>query len=570
MIADEIKRIWLKSYDNDVSPNLNYEKIPIYEYLDRSAKKYPQRPAIIFNNWKISYAKLKKLTEKVAANLRAHGLKPGDRVAIMLPNTPQCIIAYWGVLKAGGVVVMTNPLYMEKELVHHFNDSQARFLITLDQLWPKINDLFSKLGLQKVFITRISDCLRFPLNFLYNLKIKRDGKAPDIPFDKETILPWKSLLQKGTIFTEYIPDPGRELAVLQYTGGTTGVSKGVMLTHFNLAANIQQCLAILHEIKNSQNTVIGVLPYFHIYGLTVCVNLATAIGATVAPFPRFVPRELLQAISKIKPTIFPSAPSVFMALMQQKDIHKYDLSSIKYCISGSAPIPVEIIERFKKMTGAEIIEGYGLTEASPITHLNPLRGKKKYGSIGLPFPDTDACIVDMEVGTITLPPGKFGELVIRGPQVMKGYWNKPDETATALRNNWLYTGDIAYMDEDGYFYIVDRKKDLIISGGYNIYPREIDEVLHEHPKIKEAVTVGIPSPTRGEIVKAFIVPQPGENLTKAEIISFCRQKLANYKIPKQIEFRDELPKTMVGKVLRRALREQELKRIQKKEYNDVL
>ena len=465
---------------------------------------------------------------------------------------------------------MTNPLYMEKELVHHFNDSQARFLITLDQLWPKINDLFSKLGLQKVFITRISDCLRFPLNFLYNLKIKRDGKAPDIPFDKETILPWKSLLQKGTIFTEYIPDPGRELAVLQYTGGTTGVSKGVMLTHFNLAANIQQCLAILHEIKNSQNTVIGVLPYFHIYGLTVCVNLATAIGATVAPFPRFVPRELLQAISKIKPTIFPSAPSVFMALMQQKDIHKYDLSSIKYCISGSAPIPVEIIERFKKMTGAEIIEGYGLTEASPITHLNPLRGKKKYGSIGLPFPDTDACIVDMEVGTITLPPGKFGELVIRGPQVMKGYWNKPDETATALRNNWLYTGDIAYMDEDGYFYIVDRKKDLIISGGYNIYPREIDEVLHEHPKIKEAVTVGIPSPTRGEIVKAFIVPQPGENLTKAEIISFCRQKLANYKIPKQIEFRDELPKTMVGKVLRRALREQELKRIQKKEYNDVL
>ena len=216
------------------------------------------------------------------------------------------------------------------------------------------------------------------------------------------------------------------------------------------------------------------------------------------------------------------------------------------------------------MTGAEIIEGYGLTEASPITHLNPLRGKKKYGSIGLPFPDTDACIVDMEVGTITLPPGKFGELVIRGPQVMKGYWNRPDETATALRNNWLYTGDIAYMDEEGYFYIVDRKKDLIISGGYNIYPREIDEVLHEHPKVKEAVTVGIPSPTRGEIVKAFIVPQPGENLTRAEIISFCRQKLANYKIPKQIEFRDELPKTMVGKVLRRALREEELRKLEDK------
>ncbi len=564
MIADEIKRTWLKSYDDEVRPNLDYEKIPIYEYLDRSAQKYPLRPAIIFNNWKISYARLKKLTERVAANLRTHGLKPGDRVAIMLPNTPQCIISYWGVLKAGGVVVMTNPLYMEKELVHHFNDSEARFLITLDLLWPKINKLFSKLRLQKLFITRISDCLRFPLKIIYDFKTRREGITPKIPFDKEKILPWKSLFQKGPVFTQYTPNPTRELAALQYTGGTTGVSKGVMLTHFNLAANIQQCLAILHEIKNVRNTVIGVLPYFHIYGLTVCVNLATAIGATLAPFPRFVPRELLQAISKIKPTIFPSAPSIFMALMQQKDINKYDLSSIKYCISGSAPIPVEIIERFKEMTGAEIIEGYGLTEASPITHLNPLRGKKKYGSIGLPFPDTDACIVDMEVGTITLPPGKFGELVIRGPQVMKGYWNRPDETATALRNNWLYTGDIAYMDEEGYFYIVDRKKDLIISGGYNIYPREIDEVLHEHPKVKEAVTVGIPSPTRGEIVKAFIVPQPGENLTRAEIISFCRQKLANYKIPKQIEFRDELPKTMVGKVLRRALREEELRKLEDK------
>jgi len=564
MIENEIKRPWLKSYDKEVSHNLHYEQMPIYEYLDRSAQKYPQRPAIVFNNWKITYSKLKKLTERVAANLRAYGLNPGDRVAIMLPNTPQCIITYWGVLKAGGVVVMTNPLYMEKELLHHFNDSQAKFLITLDLLWPKINKLSAKLKLQKVFITRISDCLRFPLNVLYNFKAKRENSAPTIQYDKEKILPWKTLFQKGPIFTKYIPNPNRELAVLQYTGGTTGISKGVMLTHFNLAANIQQCLAILHEIKHTKNTVIGVLPYFHIYGLTVCVNLATAIGATLAPFPRFVPRELLQAINKIKPTVFPSAPSVFMALMQQKDIHKYNLSSIKYCISGSAPIPVELIERFKKMTGAEIIEGYGLTEASPITHLNPLRGKKKYGSIGLPFPDTDACIVDMELGTITLPPGKIGELIIRGPQVMKGYWNMPDETATALRNNWLYTGDIGYMDEEGYFYIVDRKKDLIISGGYNIYPREIDEVLHEHPKIKEAVAVGIPSPTRGEIVKAFIVPQPGEKLTKAEVISFCRQKLANYKVPKQIEFRDELPKTMVGKVLRRALREEELKKLKEK------
>jgi long-chain acyl-CoA synthetase len=284
------------------------------------------------------------------------------------------------------------------------------------------------------------------------------------------------------------------------------------------------------------------------------------MGATLAPFPRFVPNEILKTIQKLKPTIFPSAPAVFSALLQQKNIEQHDISSIKYCISGSAPIPVETIEKFKRLTGAEIIEGYGLTEASPITHLNPLNGERKYGSIGLPFPDTDARIVDMEVGTIPLPPGKIGELTIRGPQIMKGYWNRPDETATALRNNWLYTGDIAYMDEQGYFYIVDRKKDLIISGGYNIYPREIDEVLYEHPKIQEAVTVGVPHKARGEIVKAFIVPESDVKLEKSEIIAFCREKMAGYKVPKKIEFREELPKTMVGKILRRALRDEEIKK----------
>ncbi|WP_028574998.1 long-chain-fatty-acid--CoA ligase [Desulfonatronovibrio hydrogenovorans] len=562
MQENEIVRPWLSSYDQEVSPSLEYENIPVYEYMDRIAQKYPNRKAIVFNNWKITYKKLKELTETMAANLRSYGLSPGDRVAIMLPNLPQTIIAYWAVLKAGGAVVMTNPLYMEKEMLHHFTDSQAKFLITLDLLWPKISGLLPRFDLSRVFITRIPDCLRFPLTFLYNLKAHRDKKVSSIPYDNEKVIPWKKLVQKGEVFIKYTPDPKEDLAALQYTGGTTGVSKGVMLTHYNLAANVAQSVAILHKV-GPENTVLGLLPYFHIYGLTVCINFATAIGATLAPYPRFVPREILKAIQKVKPTIFPCAPAVFMALLQQKDIEKFDLSSINYCISGSAPIPVEIIERFKKMTGAEIIEGYGLTEASPITHLNPLRGKRKIGSIGLPFPDTDSAIVDMELGTLKLPPGKIGELVIKGPQVMKGYWNRPDETAGALRNNWLYTGDIAYMDEEGYFYIVDRKKDLIITGGYNVYPREIDEVLHEHPKVKEAVSVGIPSETRGEVIKAFIVPQNGEKLTRSEIISFCREKLAGFKVPKQVEFRDELPKTIVGKVLRRALREEELEKIRK-------
>ncbi|WP_045216274.1 long-chain-fatty-acid--CoA ligase [Desulfonatronovibrio magnus] len=562
MLENNTPRPWLENYDPAVNPKQDYEEVPVYEYMDRIAARYPNRKAIVFNNWKISYKKLKELSETVAANLRSYGMNPGDRVAIMLPNLPQTIIAYWGVLKAGGAVVMTNPLYMEKEMVHHFTDSQAKFLITLDLLWPKISTLLPRLPLQKVFITRIPDCLRFPLTFLYKIKMHREKKVPDIPYDNNRFIPWKKLVRKGEVYIKYNPDPHNDLAALQYTGGTTGVSKGVMLTHYNLSCNVKQAVAILHDV-GPENTVLGLLPYFHIYGLTVCVNFATAIGATLAPYPRFVPREVLKAIQKVQPTIFPCAPAVFMALLQQKDINKFDLSSINYCVSGSAPIPVEIIEKFKKMTGAEIIEGYGLTEASPITHLNPLRGKRKPGSIGMPFPDTDAAIVDMELGTVKLPPGKIGELVIKGPQVMKGYWNRPDETAGAVRNNWLYTGDIAYMDEEGYFYIVDRKKDLIITGGYNVYPREIDEVLHEHPRVKEAVAVGIPNETRGELIKAFIVPKDGENVTKADIISFCREKLAGFKVPKQVEFRDELPKTIVGKVLRRALREEEMQKMKK-------
>lgn len=566
MLEKDLERPWLENYDKEVSPNLNYENIPVYEYLDRMAAKHPNRKAIVFNNWNISYKKLKELSETVAANLRSYGLSPGDRVAIMLPNLPQTIIAYWAVLKAGGSVVMTNPLYMEKEMIHHFTDSEAGFLITLDLLWPKVEALMPRLGLNRVFVTSISDCLRFPLNFLYKIKAHREKKNSAIPFDDEKVIAWKRLVKKGEVFIKYTPDPRNDLAALQYTGGTTGVSKGVMLTHYNLSANVKQAVTILHDVRH-ENTVLGLLPYFHIYGLTVCVNFATAIGATLAPYPRFVPREVLKAVQKLKPTIFPCAPAVFMALLQQKDIENFDLSSINYCISGSAPMPVEVIEKFKKMTGAEIIEGYGLTEASPITHLNPLRGKRKVGSIGMPFPDTDAAIVDMELGTVRLPPGKIGELILKGPQVMKGYWNRPDETAGAVRNNWLYTGDIAYMDEEGYFYIVDRKKDLIITGGYNVYPREIDEVMLEHPKVKEAVSVGIPNETRGEVIKAYIVPKSGEKLTKAEIISFCREKLAGFKVPKQVEFRDDLPKTIVGKVLRRALREEEMQKMAEKNKN---
>jgi long-chain acyl-CoA synthetase len=557
MLSEDIQRPWLASYDPKVPPHLEYETIPLFEYLDRSAALYPQRTALVFQNLRLGYAQLKEQAETVAANLQRLGVAKGDRVAIMLPNLPQTVIAYWGVLKAGAVVVMTNPLYMEKELVHHITDSGSRVMIVLDRLWPRISSLWPRLELKTVITTSVADGLRFPLNLLYPIKARREKTAVSVPHDGQTVLPWKALARKKTRFEPVPIDPRQDLAVLQYTGGTTGVAKGVMLGHDNMGANVQQCSAVLHAIGDEPEVFLGLLPYFHVYGLTVCINFATALGATVAPYPQFVPQEVLKAMEKVRPTIFPSAPAVFNALLQQKNIRDFDLRSIRFCVTGSAPMPVELTKQFKELTGAEIIEGFGLTETSPVTHLNPIRGKRKAGSIGLPFPDTDASIVDTEMGTKHLPPGEEGELIIKGPQVMRGYWGRPEETAGTLRNNWLFTGDIASMDEEGYFFIVDRKKDLIISGGYNIYPREIDEVLYEHPQVADAVCVGVPHKTRGEIIKAYIVPKPDQEIEKKEIVAFCRQKLANYKVPKQIEFRKELPKTIVGKVLRRVLREEE-------------
>ena len=554
---ENIPRPWLDHYDEDVRPHIEYDHLPVFGYLINSAKKYPDRQAVIFQNKKISYKKLNYLTDLVATNLRKQGIRKGDKVAIMLPNLPQTIISYFGVLKAGAIGVMTNPLYMERELIHHFNDSESRFLIALDRLWPKLEPLLPRFPLEKIFFTSISESLSFPLNLLYPIKAKREGTYVKVPYNGKNILKWKLLLKKTVVMEPEHIDPSSNLALLQYTGGTTGLSKGVMLTHDNLTANIQQAAEVLNNIGGERHEVfLSLLPFFHVYGLTVCLNLPTLLGATTVPYPQFVPQEVLKAINKYRPTIFPSAPAIFKVLLQQKNINQFNLTSINYCVTGSAPMPKDLSKKFKEITGAEIIEGFGLTEASPITHLNPLKGKKKFGSIGLPFPDTDAAIVDIKTGTKLLPSNEPGELIIRGPQVMKGYWKKPEETKQTLRNGWLYTGDIAYMDDEGYFFIVDRKKDLIISGGYNIYPREIEEVLYEHPKVADAAVIGVSHKTRGEIVKAYIVPKPGVTLDKREIISFCRQKLANYKVPKKIEIRDELPKTVIGKVLKKDLRKE--------------
>ncbi len=549
---------WLQNYDDGVPHTVDNFNEPIFAMLDAAAQKYPTRPAIIFQNTKISYAELKEKAEIFASSLRLSGVNHGDRVAIMLPNLPQTIIAFWGVMKAGAVGVMTNPLYMESEIVHHMQDSGATHLIMLDLLWPKIAPLRSRLPVQKYIVTGIADGLSFPLNYLYKFKEKRGANYVPIPYDDENVIPWKRLLASKQRYSakQFInPD---NIALLQYTGGTTGHPKGVMLSHNNIGTNCKQILAVIQDLSNEHHQLVALLPFFHVYGLCVGIIVPTALMGTSLPMPRYVPQDVLKLIKKHRPSIFPGAPSVYISLMQQKNLAEYNLRCIKLCISGSAPLPQEHFKKFQEITGATIIEGYGLTEASPITHINPLiSDNQKTGSIGMPLPSTKARIVDMEGGSLTLPPGKLGELIIKGPQIMSGYWNREDETASALRNGWLYTGDLGTMDEEGFFYISDRKKDMVIVGGYNVYPREVDEVLLEHPSILEAVAVGINDHVRGESLKAFVVLKPYEEMTRADVIAWCKSKLASYKVPRTVEFREELPKTIVGKVLRRVLREED-------------
>lgn len=557
---------WLPHLPQGADPHIDITFRSLQSYLDDAAANFGDRKAIIFQNLTLSYKNLKDKAETFAAALRGHGLKSGDRVAIMLPNLPQTVIAFWGALKAGATVVMTNPLYMEKELTHHFSDSKPKILITLDLFWNKIEPLRERLGMQTCVVTRIADALAFPLNLLQPLHAKRQGHLPKVNFDGKTVVSWKSMFRTFRRYSEEPKNPADALALLQYTGGTTGFSKGAMLTHGNLSAQLQQLLALLQcNASNSFHKFLSIMPFFHVFGLVGNIVLPTALAASIIPVPRYSPHDVLELIKKHRPTFFVGAPSVYISLMQQKDISQYDLTCIQLCISGSSPFPQASLKLFQDITHAKITEGLGLTEASPVVIANPVYGLQKIGSIGLPIPETEVRIVDLETGEKELGDNECGELVVRGPQVMKGYWNQPEETAAALAGGWLHTGDIAYRDSDGYYFIVDRKKDMAIVGGYNVFPREIDEVLHEYPKIKEAVSLCVPSKARGETLKAYIVPKEGEKITVSELAAFCRSKLASYKVPRMFEFREELPKSLLGKVLRRALREEEEKKQKEEE-----
>lgn len=557
-----MEKAWMKSYAPNIPGTLKYDEITVVHGFERSAKEFPNKDALIFIDAKLSFKKTQSMVNKIANALIDMGVKPGDKVAMLLPNMPQIVAASYAVWKIGAVVVMNNPLYTDHELEYQFNNSESSILFTLDLLGPRMIALKPKTPIKKIIIAHIRDHLGFPKKQL--LPIVAKDKHRDIPPTPD-VYEWTDLLKKYPD-----TDPGNrakfnDLANLQYTGGTTGVSKGVMLSHKNLSCNLQQISAWFPGFKRGELTSLGVLPYFHSFGLTTVMNLNLWQAWTQVLIPRPEPGAILEAVVKHKVNFFPAVPTLYVGLLNHPKINDSNISSIKGCFSGAAPLPVEVIKEFEAKTGAQICEGYGLSETAPVATINPYGGKTVPGSIGLPVPDTELKIVDLEEGTKEMPAGQEGEVCVRGPQVMSGYYKMPDETAKTVRDGWLYTGDIGKMDDNGYFFIVDRKKDMIIAGGYNIYPRDIDEVLFEHPKVLEACAIGVPDKYRGENVKVFVVLKPGETMTENDVVEYCKTKLASYKVPRVVEFIDTLPKSNIGKILRKELRKMELEKMQKEQ-----
>lgn len=549
---------WIKSYDKGVPATIEVPDYPVHHFLEEAARRVPDHTALIFQGKEVTYAEFNQSADAVAASLAANGFKKGDRAVIYMPNLPQFAIIYYGILKAGGIVIATNPLYTERELQHQLKDCGAETVFVLSRYYPLLKKV-QKSGqtrVKRIIVTYIKDYLPGIKSVLYGLlKEKKAGDRIDMEPGDMTLKDFLDLGMRS-------PKPnvevvGSDIALLQYTGGTTGLSKGAIGLHSNLVSNALMVSDWIGDWKYGEEALLGAIPFFHSYGMVTAAIFTPSIGGRliIIPNPRDL-TDLLTSINKYKPAYFPGVPAMYVAINNNPDVAagKYDLRSIRACISGSAPLMVETKRKFEELTGGVLVEGYGLTESHVATHANPLHGKNVAGSIGLPLPSVEAKIMDPVDGDKELPIGAIGELVMRGPTIMQGYWNMPDETANALRDGWLYTGDIARMDEEGYFYIEDRKKDLIIAGGYNIYPREVEEVLATHPAVMEVSVAGVPDAKRGETVKAWIVKRPGfDQVTEEDIIEWSKGELAKYKYPRLVEFRDELPKTTVGKVLKRVL-----------------
>ncbi|WP_340371814.1 long-chain-fatty-acid--CoA ligase [Peribacillus sp. FSL E2-0218] len=553
---------WQTIYPEQIPAVLSYEDKPLYSFLKESAEEFPGKTSIHFQGKELSYREVYESALKFAAYLKSIGLQKGERVAVMLPNCPQGVISFFGILMAGGVVVQTNPTYTERELEYQMKDSGAKMILVMDILFPRVTAIASRTNIEHIIVTAIKEYLPFPKNLIYPfIQKKQYGIVVKVEHAGNHHL--FTEIMKRKIPEEVLEpiDVNEDLALLQYTGGTTGFPKGVMLTHKNLLANTKMCNAWLYKNRRGEERVLAILPFFHVYGMTTVLVLSVMEGNTMIIMPKFDIEVTLKTIQKQKPTMFPGAPTMYIGLLNHPDIGKYDLSSINACISGSAALPLEVQEQFEKITGGKLVEGYGLSETSPVTHANFIWDQPRVkGSIGLPWPDTDSVILSLETGE-ELPPNEIGEIAIKGPQVMQGYWNRPEETESTFKNGWLLTGDLGYMDEQGFFYVVERKKDTIIAGGFNIYPREVEEVLYEHEAIQEVVVAGIPDPYRGETVKAYVVLKKNASATEAELNEFARKSLASYKVPRSYEFREELPKTTIGKILRRVLIEEEKKKL---------
>ena len=546
---------WLKHYDKGVPSHIDYPQVPLFYFLEESARKYPNSPCAIFKHAVITYREMNELTDRLAAGLSELGLKKGDRVGIFMPNTPQFVIAYFAILKMGGVVVATNPLYKQREIEYQVNDAGVEVMLVMSNYYNMMKELQHNTKIRTLVVTNIKEYLPPVLSFLFTLtKEKKGGFRVDL--NKDDI--WmKDLINRHKPEDRPKVDVGPDdMAIFQYSGGTTGIPKGAIALHRNLVANALQMMNWIVNAEQGKETVLMAIPLFHVYGMVagMCYAICSGASMVMVPNPRDI-KDVLTSITDYKTTIFPGVPTMYNAVNNHPDVKagKYSLATVKACISGSAPLMRETKEKFEALSGGKLVEGYGLSEAPTATHCNPLYGETRTGSIGLPFPDVDCRIVSLDDGVTVLPTGEIGELVIKGPQVMKGYHNMPTETENTLRDGWLYTGDIARMDEDGYFYIVDRKKELIKPGGYQVWPREVEEVIMKHPKVLEVGVAGAPDPYRGETVKAWVVLKPGEMATVDDIREWCKKELAAFKVPTEVEFRTELPKTTVGKILRREL-----------------
>jgi long-chain acyl-CoA synthetase len=553
---------WLAFYDQGVPKTLEYPQQTLPEVLADTAQKFPDHPALYYFGTRINYGELNDKVNQFANLLIAEGIKPGDRVALYLPNCPAAVISFYAVLRTGAILTQLNPLYSASETSHQLKDSGTQYVVSLDRFVPILRQVAAQCQLKKVWVTRVNDYFPWLLHTLYPLKAKKEKTWVDWP--KEPLYhSFVKELDGASVEPVNVPLDMDKTALLQYTGGTTGVAKGVIMTHRNMTANAYQCRYWLPRLENGNEVFMLAIPIFHSYGMTAGMNFALVTVASMVLIPKFEVVQVLKAVDKYKVSIFPGVQAIYVAINNYPDVKKYNIRSIKACISGAGPLHQEVQKKFEELTGGKLVEGYGLTEASPVTHCNPVYGRRKMGMIGLPFVGTDSKIMDVETGTQEMPVKGIGELVIKGPQVMQGYWNHPEETAMVLKDGWLYTGDIGYMDEEGFFAIVDRKKDMVKVGGENVYPRDVEEVLFQNEKVLDCVAAGVPDEVLVDKIKAYIVLKPGQTATAQEIIDFCKARLAKFKVPKEVEFRTALPKNMVGKMLRRLLVEEEKAKLKK-------